>query len=345
MTNSRVASPARSNTSARWQLRVLNGPESGTTYAVGTQLVIGRGADSDLQLAEQEVSRHHARIERDDAERHVLFDLGSSNGTYVDGELIRRRVLEPHAEITIADIELVYEPVPSAPATSPAPGAPLLPAQPMVRARRHAPTTPVGMAVPAGAIRDRNGHALVFEHPEGGTYDGNLLADIVEFRTLHTQRLRAGLQDPAQSDAFERLKVRLKPSPSREGHQMQRTFLRFGCWLRARVLMPDGGTLPCHVRDVGVDGSQLAMQGPEVAVGTKVRLAVEVVEAGARRSIVMHGRVMRIDGQLMGLAFSDTPRHEDSQHPPEHVHRSFPADDDEPTQLMRRPPLKQQASG
>lgn len=55
------------------------------------KVIIGRGEDCDVVLTERQVSRHHAQIRRLDSQ-YVLEDLGSRNGTYVNG----REVTEPH---------------------------------------------------------------------------------------------------------------------------------------------------------------------------------------------------------------------------------------------------------
>ncbi len=49
------------------------------------QTTIGRSSDCDIVLPKRQVSRHHARIDRDDG-GYLLRDLGSKNGTYVNGE-------------------------------------------------------------------------------------------------------------------------------------------------------------------------------------------------------------------------------------------------------------------
>ncbi len=69
---------------------------------------IGRAEDNDLRLTDPKVSRHHARIERKGAD-YVLTDLGSANGTYVEGQ----RLTEPHTleqgeRFTIGDTEITY---------------------------------------------------------------------------------------------------------------------------------------------------------------------------------------------------------------------------------------------
>jgi hypothetical protein len=53
------------------------------------ELLIGRSADLDLVLSEEMVSRKHAKM-RIQGGSMVLTDLGSTNGSYVNGEKIRR---------------------------------------------------------------------------------------------------------------------------------------------------------------------------------------------------------------------------------------------------------------
>lgn len=51
-------------------------------------LALGRELDNDVVIPSVSVSRHHAKIELEDGERLIITDLGSSNGTYVNGERI-----------------------------------------------------------------------------------------------------------------------------------------------------------------------------------------------------------------------------------------------------------------
>jgi len=301
---------SRSIRRERWQLRLLNGPECGTTYAVEARLSIGRAEGCDLQLTAQEVSRYHARIVEDEQGRHVLVDLESSNGTYVDGERVRSRVLQADDEITIGDVELVYERAPTSSRRFDVDAIYDAAPPPVMVARRHAPTMPVGVAVPAGAIRDRNGCAVMFEHADGSPYVGNLIADILEYRTLRAQQLRGGFGHPAQAHVFERLGQQLRQPQSSDARLAQRAFRRFGCWLPAHVRLTSGEELPCHVRDVGVDGAQLVVEA-RLTVDALVRLTVEVIDDGERRTIVLSGRVAWVDGEFLGIAFAGPPRRED----------------------------------
>ena len=52
---------------------------------VETRIIIGRDADSDVQINERQVSRHHAEIERT-IQGYTVRDLGSKNGTFLNGE-------------------------------------------------------------------------------------------------------------------------------------------------------------------------------------------------------------------------------------------------------------------
>ena len=66
------------------------------------ELIIGRGKDSDLVVPDRQVSRHHARIRRTDR-GYLLEDLGSKNGTHLNGNEVTDAVLlQDGDEIQIA---------------------------------------------------------------------------------------------------------------------------------------------------------------------------------------------------------------------------------------------------
>ncbi len=57
----------------------------------GREFLIGRGNDCDLVLPERQVSRHHVRITHE-GDRYILHDLGSKNGTHINGQRIEGSV-------------------------------------------------------------------------------------------------------------------------------------------------------------------------------------------------------------------------------------------------------------
>jgi two-component system cell cycle response regulator len=77
-------------------LTVVSGGTVGKVHALplGKTTVIGRGADTDLQIADGHISRRHAKITIDSKGASVLEDLGSSNGTFLNGSRIQRQKLK-----------------------------------------------------------------------------------------------------------------------------------------------------------------------------------------------------------------------------------------------------------
>lgn len=69
-----------------WALTVERGPQAGLTYVLGPgNTVAGRGGNCAIFLADVTVSREHARFSVD-ASGLSVTDLGSTNGTYLNGE-------------------------------------------------------------------------------------------------------------------------------------------------------------------------------------------------------------------------------------------------------------------
>ncbi|MGZ4359157.1 MAG: FhaA domain-containing protein [Gaiellaceae bacterium] len=70
-------------------------------------LVIGRSSECDIQLADPNVSRRHAEI-RQEGDSYLLLDLGSTNGSELNGQRVKRGHLEPGDRILIGQTELVF---------------------------------------------------------------------------------------------------------------------------------------------------------------------------------------------------------------------------------------------
>ncbi len=92
--------------------RLVVGPggamEAGSTYELQTPVtLLGRGTDCDLRLVDAGVSRHHAELRVEDG-HVVLVDLGSTNGTYVNGQPVRRVGLTDGTHVTLGRTTLVF---------------------------------------------------------------------------------------------------------------------------------------------------------------------------------------------------------------------------------------------
>ena len=90
-------------------LLALFGPKQGLRIPLTGRLVLGRGPAADLQLVDGKVSREHCRIDAS-GHRVTVEDLGSHNGTYVNGELIKRPTpISEGDEIALGDTLLLLE--------------------------------------------------------------------------------------------------------------------------------------------------------------------------------------------------------------------------------------------
>lgn len=77
-----------------------------TTHPLTGSTVIGRGAEADLRLTDTGVSRRHAEI-RVDGETVQVRDLGSTNGTWVNGRRVQTATLLDGDTVTVGTTELV----------------------------------------------------------------------------------------------------------------------------------------------------------------------------------------------------------------------------------------------
>src|SRR6188474_3033928 len=71
---------------SQFQLIMRSGPTPGAAFMLeGDQLTIGRDATNDIVINDAEVSRRHSRLTFQGG-KYVLEDLGSTNGTFVNGQ-------------------------------------------------------------------------------------------------------------------------------------------------------------------------------------------------------------------------------------------------------------------
>jgi len=83
------------------ELTIEAGPDAGHTHRAGDNaLRLGRSPDNDLILRDPATSGHHARVERR-GEQFWIVDLGSTNGTLVNGDPVQEKELNHGDRITI----------------------------------------------------------------------------------------------------------------------------------------------------------------------------------------------------------------------------------------------------
>ena len=86
---------------AELSLEIVEGAGAGRMVAVARAVTLGRGQDTDLVLADELVSRRHARV-TPGGSGAVVEDLGSRNGTFLNGEGIHGPTrLEPGDQLQL----------------------------------------------------------------------------------------------------------------------------------------------------------------------------------------------------------------------------------------------------
>ena len=102
---------------SQFQLIMRQGPTPGATFTLeGDQINIGRESSNEITINDAEISRRHARLTFQGG-KYVLEDLGSTNGTFVNGQrLAGPRVLKAGEVVSFGEqIVLVFEVVTSDP--------------------------------------------------------------------------------------------------------------------------------------------------------------------------------------------------------------------------------------
>ena len=81
----------------------------GTSREIDQQkIVIGRSRDCDIQLADSNVSRRHAELRQEGAS-YWIVDLGSTNGTEVNGKRVKRAKLRDGDKIMLGSTEITFD--------------------------------------------------------------------------------------------------------------------------------------------------------------------------------------------------------------------------------------------
>jgi len=84
-------------------------PTAGARFALAADVVtVGRSPESVIFLDDVTVSRRHVTFTRSDSGRPVVRDLGSLNGTYVNGVRVDEKMLESGDEIQVGKFKLTF---------------------------------------------------------------------------------------------------------------------------------------------------------------------------------------------------------------------------------------------
>jgi len=85
------------------------GHDPGMIYDLDGDIVLGRGEEAEIRLEDPFASSRHARV-YEQGNIMVIEDLGSTNGTYLNEELLQSaRPLHPGDRVRIGDSEFAFE--------------------------------------------------------------------------------------------------------------------------------------------------------------------------------------------------------------------------------------------
>jgi pSer/pThr/pTyr-binding forkhead associated (FHA) protein len=134
----------------RFLLRGVSGATFGKTFAVTDDAVIGRQPDCDIPVPAEEISRHHARLKVTPDGVHVE-DMGSANGTFINGKRVDSGVLRPGEELRLDTVRFLLV-TPGMDARQQSAGARVEPAAAPARAAGSSSTLWIVMGVVALAL-------------------------------------------------------------------------------------------------------------------------------------------------------------------------------------------------
>ena len=116
-----------------WRLLAVEGPNAGQAFPFARQMELGRSADSFVPIQDEQASRRHAMIHQQ-GQGYLVVDLGSRNGTYVNGTRIAQPTwIGNHDRIRIGGsvFEVQVVKVAASPAGRPTTESPTLAATPV----------------------------------------------------------------------------------------------------------------------------------------------------------------------------------------------------------------------
>lgn len=90
----------------KFLLRGVSGAVFGKVFPVQGPVVIGRAAEADIAVAADEISRRHALV-KPTQDGLSVEDLGSSNGTYINGKRVQQGFLKPGDELRLDAVRFI----------------------------------------------------------------------------------------------------------------------------------------------------------------------------------------------------------------------------------------------
>ncbi|SEK26241.1 Inner membrane component of T3SS domain-containing protein [Stigmatella aurantiaca] len=94
----------------QFHLVLLDTERAGTVFPLGGEVLrIGKAPENDVVIEHPTVSRNHLLVRRQ-GDRFLVQDLGSTNGTFLDGAQVREAYLRPGALLEVGDVRLRFSP-------------------------------------------------------------------------------------------------------------------------------------------------------------------------------------------------------------------------------------------
>ncbi|MBI3185587.1 MAG: GGDEF domain-containing protein [Myxococcales bacterium] len=92
---------AKSEPHAAYLIVIGGGSSVGKMFKISGEMVIGRGNDTDVHLADDGISRRHAKVSIGPDGSVIVSDMGSTNGTFLNGERVATKALQDGDKIQV----------------------------------------------------------------------------------------------------------------------------------------------------------------------------------------------------------------------------------------------------
>lgn len=89
-------------------LTIVSGPSAGARFDLDQETTIGRAPASGVKLDDPSVSGHHCTVRASEG-NYTIKDQGSTNGTQVNGQDIKERVLRNGDRLSVGSVELEFK--------------------------------------------------------------------------------------------------------------------------------------------------------------------------------------------------------------------------------------------